>query len=163
MEHRLENRWFIPRRDANFSPDPARLRNRVSLHRWGASRKERGRRVTRRVRLSRTLRLSHSFSRGINAAKKKKRKIVKVFCDAYALFTQRFHTRVERKTSDRCGPRCRWNLRSFDFFDTCSATPIARLEPFCLDNCITVGLIPCFERKNPFLFRHDSNVVIRIG
>lgn len=49
------------------------------------------------------------------------------------------------------------------FFDTCSATPIARLEPFCLDNCITVGLIPCFERKNPFLFRHDSNVVIRIG
>lgn len=95
--------------------------------------------------------------------KKKKRKIVKVFCDADALFTQRFHTRVERKTSDRCGPRCRWNLRSFDFFDTCSATPIARLEPFCLDNCITVGLIPCFERKNPFLFRHDSNVVIRIG
>lgn len=35
--HRPENTDLT---DANFSPEPARLRSRVSLHRWGASRRE---------------------------------------------------------------------------------------------------------------------------
>ena len=35
--HRPENTDLT---DANFSPEPAQLRSRVSLHRWGASRRE---------------------------------------------------------------------------------------------------------------------------
>lgn len=146
--------WTRSTEESSLFAQVRRLSNRLS------ARKERGRRMTRRVRLSPTLRLSHSFSRGINAA----RKNVEVFrACGITMRARSVFTRVERKPNDSCGPRCRRNLLDRSIRRSSGETDRSFRIISPLDKCIAVGLIPCFERKNPFLFRHDSNVVIRIG